>query len=125
MTVKDQYHLKCAIFMHQLKMGTPPKSFNNLKLKYFTTPVRCIILLDNLKLMWLWEMNILTYEQLARAKLSALLHYHKSPQIWNSIENRFREIKSTRQFKLSLGVNLIENYAEQVTCKIRNAPNDL
>ena len=92
--------------MHQLKMGTQPKSFDNLKLKYFTTPVRCTR----------QSQTVVANEQLARTKLSALLPYHKFPQIWNSIENRFREIKSTRKFRLSLGANLIENYAEQVTC---------
>ena len=44
------------------------------------------------------------------------MHYYlKFPHIWNSIENRFREIKGYKICKLSLGANLIENYAAQVT----------
>ena len=114
LTVKDQHHLNCATFMHQLKMGTQPKSFDNLKLKYFTTPVRCTR----------QSQTVVANEQLARTKFSALLPYHKFPQIWNSIENRFREIKSTRKFrKYHLGQISLEIMLNKLHATIRDAPN--
>ena len=107
LTVKDQYQLKVATFMIQMKHHKLPNSFQKLHANYFSPtgrPTR--------------QINVAKQTR-ARTRYSSLLPYHTFPKIWNELAPSFRLIESTNKFKRVLRAHLLDKYKTNVRCDNR------
>ena len=103
LTVKDQYILSSAIFMHSLKLNNLPSSFQELA--YFTVPERATRQQNNAN------------QRRTRIKFSSLLPFHKLPQIWNSLSTKQRNIQHQKSFKRKLHIELLAKYSDNIQCR--------
>ena len=101
--VQDQYKLNTATFMHQLKYHKLPSSFEQFS--YFTEPTRPSR-----------QIHIANQHR-ARTKFTALLPYHKLPQIWNMLMPSHRSIINTNKFKNEVNIYLLSLYSDNIKCQ--------
>ena len=101
--VQDQYKLNTATFMHQLKYHKLPSSFE--KFSYFTEPTRPSR-----------QIHIANQHR-ARTKFTALLPYHKLPQIWNMLMPSHRSIINKNKFKNEVNIYLLSLYSDNIKCQ--------
>ena len=103
--VQDQYICYVANFMHNLKTGHLPKSFDVLD--YFTNrthPTR---------------QSSHAMVKYARTKYTNSLPLHKFPQIWNNIDCNFHDFSDNKTFMKSIKRHYLNKYSEQVVCNYR------
>jgi hypothetical protein len=107
LTIQDQYQLKVAMFMLQIKQRKLPNSFQKLYETYFSPtgrPTR--------------QINVAKQTR-ARTRFSSLLPYHAFPKIWNELAPSYREIESIHKFKGVFRAYLLSRYMTNVKCNNR------
>ena len=106
LTVKDQYTLNVALFMHQLKWDKLPSSFKDYN--YFDPCLRPTRQID-----------MASHYNRARTTFTSQLPYHKFPLIWNNLRVHLRTLNSFGKFKSTLSKDLFSQYSNHIICNNR------
>ncbi len=100
----DQYKLNVLSFMHRLKSGSVPDSFQVLDyFRQIIRPTREIHL-------------YLAHTMRSRTKYTSDLPLHKFSYIWNQLDHTLQKLASFSMFKRKVCVNLLRDYRNHVTC---------
>ena len=99
--IRDLYQFQSALFVHDYKQNTLPRSFRN----YFITHNQNKTNLKHSDYIFL---------QRPSTKFSSLLPVHQVPSIWNSLSNDMLSIQNRNAFKSRLKKSFIKSYCVQI-----------